>query len=173
MAKTEIILECHKCGAGFDVTDMKPDSRFRCENCRAFLKVPRQSRRGLFIGMAAVVIVVAAAVILLVMSSGTENEDRSPPKKTATRKKAPKRPAPEKPKVDLVQLEYEDMVVRAGKGRTRDLLKLAKFCRQHEVRRQGREGLSKGSGQGPGEQGGPRWHGPGLPGRHARPEDLA
>jgi len=82
--------------------------------------------------MAAVVIVVAAAVILLVMSSGTENEDRSPPKKTATRKKAPKRPAPEKPKVDLVQLEYEDLVVRAGKGRTRDLLNLAKFCRQHE-----------------------------------------
>ena len=132
MAKTEIILECHKCGAGFDVTDMKPDSRFRCENCRAFLKVPRRSRRGLAMGVAVAVVVVVAAVVVIMMSSGTGTEDHTTGRKTATRKKTPKPPAPEKPKVDLVQLEYEDLVVRAGKGRTRDLLRLGRFCRQHE-----------------------------------------
>lgn len=137
MGKAESILECRRCKAGFDVSEMKPDARFRCENCGAWLRVPRPSRRGPIIAVVSGLAIVATVVIVyLVSTSGAAEPDRKPGRH-AEQKKPEKDVTPESPKkavkdIDFAALEYEEFKKQARSGRLRDILALARFCKEHE-----------------------------------------
>ena len=137
MGKADLILECGKCKAGFDVSEMKPDARFRCENCGAWLRVPRPSRRGPIIAMVSGLAIVATVVIVYLVSTGGGPEpNREPARESAGNE--PDKATPETPgespkeEIDLVALEFEESKRQSRSGRIRDILAFARFCGEHE-----------------------------------------
>jgi hypothetical protein len=127
------LLECRRCGAGFDVSDMKPDTRFPCENCRAYLRVPRPKRRGGLVGAAITlgILVVAVGIYFLTTGGGPGDPARTLGP-AADARPAAETPSEKPAEVDLVQLDYEEFARKARTGRVPDLLALGKFCREHE-----------------------------------------
>jgi len=139
MGKAELILECRKCKAGFDVSEMKPDARFRCENCGAWLRVPRPSRRGPIIAVVSGLAIVATVVIVYFVSTGGGPEpDKTPPREAARgepeKGKTPESPEEAPKELDLVAMEFENFKKQADSGRIRDILAFARYCREHHER---------------------------------------
>ena len=141
MATTPPLVECSRCGAGFDVSSMKPDTRFRCENCGAFLRVPRGRRTGLWIGVAAgaaIVVAVVVVTVLLGRNGPSPGEKGSAPSGTASTSEASAAtgngPASSPPagKTDLAALTFENLSRNAETGEVDALLKLARFCRENQ-----------------------------------------
>ncbi|MBN2490961.1 MAG: hypothetical protein JXQ29_08935, partial [Planctomycetes bacterium] len=143
------LLECHRCGAGFDVAGLKPDARFRCEACGAWLRVPRPKRRAPWIAVACAASAIAgAAIVYLLASTGGAPPPAPTPASTpapapapetarpaaAPAATAPDRPAeaPAQPEADPLALEFEALRERTRSGRILDLLAFARFCRLNE-----------------------------------------
>ena len=94
----KVELACRRCKAVYDVSDMRPNTLFKCESCGALIRAPRKKGPPVPILAAAGGALVVAVVVIVLMSRGSGEQDekkgaRTEPDRTA-RADQPLEPAP-------------------------------------------------------------------------------